>query len=67
MSPLNSSTRLTIAEVIDRIIHSGRITRRDETYFFRAMIAETPLTQTEQNQVRKVCDRLNMGLLRVVE
>jgi hypothetical protein len=31
------------------------------------MIAEVPLTQAEQNQVRNVFDRLSMGLLRVVE
>ena len=67
MTPLNSSNRLTIAQVIDRIMRSGRITRLDENYFFRAMLAEAPLTQVEQNQVRNVFDRLSMGLLRVVE
>ncbi len=67
MTPLNGSNRLTIAQVIDRIMRSGRITRLDENYFFRAMLAEAPLTPAEQNQVRNVFDRLNMGLLRVVE
>lgn len=67
MTPSNSSTRLTIAQVIDRILRSGRITRIDENYFFRAMAAETPLSQEEQSQVRNVFDRLSMGLLQVVD
>lgn len=61
------STSLTIAQVIDRIVRSGRITRVDEAYFLRAMVADTPLSREEQNQVRNVFDRLRMGLLHVVD
>lgn len=56
-----------IAQVIDRIYRSGRITRADEHHFLRAMIAENPLSQAEQQQVRDVFNRLQMGLLRVVD
>lgn len=67
MPRFNDSTQLTIAQVIDRVIRSGRITRVDEHCFFHAMVAETPLSQEEQSQVRNVFDRLNMGLLQVVD
>ncbi|MBW4695040.1 MAG: hypothetical protein KME27_25090 [Lyngbya sp. HA4199-MV5] len=63
----NHSSSLTIAQVIERIVHSGRITRVDEAYFMRAMVANTPLSHEEQNQVRNVFDRLRMGLLQVVD
>lgn len=56
-----------IAHVVDRIYRSGRITRADEHHFLRAMIAEDPLSPEEQQQVRDVFDRLQMGLLRVVD
>ncbi|XGW00486.1 MAG: hypothetical protein ACAF41_16315 [Leptolyngbya sp. BL-A-14] len=61
------STSLTIAQVIDRIVRSGRITRVDEAYFLHAMVADTPLSHEEQSQVRNVFDRLRMGLLQVVD
>ncbi|XHX76874.1 MAG: hypothetical protein RBJ76_20900 [Stenomitos frigidus ULC029] len=67
MPPSNGFTQPTIAQVFDRIIRSGRITRVDENYFFHAMLAEVPLTPVEQSQVRNVLDRLSMGLLRVVD
>jgi hypothetical protein len=57
----------TIAQVIDRIVRSGRITRLDENYFFHAMVSDTPLSHEEQSQVRNVFDRLRMGLLQVVD
>ncbi|MBW4471171.1 MAG: hypothetical protein KME45_12310 [Stenomitos rutilans HA7619-LM2] len=63
----NHSTPLTIAQVIERIFSSGRITRVDEAYFLHAMIADTPLSHEEQSQVRHVFDRLKMGLLQVVD
>lgn len=63
----NGSAQLTIAQVLDRIIRSGSITRVDETYFFHAMVAEMPLSPEEQSQVRNVLARLRMGLLRVID
>lgn len=61
------STSLTIAQVMDRVVRSGRITRVDEAYFLQAMVADTPLSHEEQTQVRNVFDRLRMGLLQVVD
>lgn len=63
----NYSTQFTIAQVIDRVVRSGRITRVDENYFLHAMVADTPLSREEQSQVRNVFDRLQMGLLQVVD
>ncbi len=60
-------TRLTLAQVVDRIYRSGRITRVDERYFLQAMVADELLSHEEQAQVRNVFDRLQMGLLQVVD
>jgi hypothetical protein len=57
----------TIAQVIDRVVRSGRITRVDENYFLHAMVSDVPLSHDEQSQVRNVFERLRMGLLQVVD
>lgn len=62
ISPLNT---ITIRQVVKRILHSGRITRADEKFFLRAMVAEDPLTTEEMEQISTVLDRLQMGLLKV--
>lgn len=62
ISPLNT---ITIRQVVKRILHSGRITRADEKFFLRAMVAEDPLTTEEMAQISTVLDRLQMGLLKV--
>lgn len=64
ISPLNT---ITIAQVVNRILNSGKITRADEKFFLRAMVAEEPLTAEEMQQVSNVLNRLQMGLLRVVD
>lgn len=60
--PLNT---ITIRQVVKRILNSGRITRADEKFFLKAMVAEDPLTTEEMAQVSLVLDRLQMGLLKV--
>lgn len=64
ISPLNT---ITIAQVVKRILNSGKITWADEKFFLRAMVAEEPLTTEEMQQVSDVLNRLQMGLLKVVD
>ncbi|MBF2026646.1 MAG: hypothetical protein IGS48_07755 [Oscillatoriales cyanobacterium C42_A2020_001] len=64
ISPLNT---ITIAQVVKRILNSGKITLADEKFFLRAMVAEEPLTTEEMQQVSNVLNRLQMGLLKVVD
>jgi len=62
VSPLNT---ITVRQVVKRILNSGRITRADEKFFLRAMVAEESLTNEEMQQISMVLDRLQMGLLKV--
>lgn len=62
ISPINT---VTLRQVVRRILSSGKITRADEKFFLKAMVAEEPLTQDEMKQVSNVLDRLQMGLLKV--
>jgi hypothetical protein len=59
--------RMSIESVIRRILESGMITNADKNWLYRATLSEIYLTNDELNQVRRVMDRLQMGLVRVVE
>lgn len=57
-----------IAQVAERVLASGRITALDQNYFLKAALSlENPLSPLEQSKVKQVFDRLQMGLLVVVD
>lgn len=57
----------TIEQVTSRIVASGKITRADERLLLKAATSEQPLSDRDLGQVKKVLDRLKMGLLKVVD
>ncbi len=60
-------TAVSIGQVIKRILGTGKITHDDELFFHQAMRSETPLDDEEMDQVTKVYDRLQMGLIKVAD
>lgn len=57
----------SIEQIAERIIASGRITRADEHFFLRTALSGDPPSDAEMGQIKRVVDRLHMGLLRVVD
>ncbi len=57
----------TIAQVVERILASGKITRADQVSLQRAMSSENPLSGEESRKIKRVFERLQMGLLKVVD
>jgi transcriptional regulator CtsR len=62
-----SISRSVFKKVIDRIFETRTITREDHNVLLRATVSEYPLTMEELTRVRRVIERLQMGLLRVVD
>ncbi len=58
---------ISVSQVVNRILGSGKITRADERFFQLATVAETPLNADEFSQVTQLYNRLQMGLLKVVD
>jgi hypothetical protein len=68
LSPQQSSRAdISIEQIADRIIASGRITRADERFFMQAALANVPPSEEEMSHIKRVIDRLHMGLLRVLD
>lgn len=67
ISSLNPLSATSISHVVNRILGSGKITREDEYVFQVAMVAEAPLNAQELSQVSDIYNRLQMGLLKVVD
>jgi hypothetical protein len=62
-----STPQTSLKHVINRIIASGQITRAERNWFLRATMTDMPFSIEELKQIRSVFDRLQMGLLKVVD
>ncbi|NJP10573.1 MAG: hypothetical protein HC866_14740 [Leptolyngbyaceae cyanobacterium RU_5_1] len=58
---------VTVAQVIKRILGTGKITRADEQFFLWVVAARTHISDEDANRVTDIYDRLKMGLLKVVD
>jgi hypothetical protein len=63
----NYQPKLTLKQIVKHILNSGKITAIERNWFHRATLAETPLDPDELAQIRQVFDRLQMGLIKVVD
>jgi hypothetical protein len=53
--------------VMHRIVASGRITAVDRACLLQTALDETPLSEELTGQMTRLFDRLQMGLLKVVD
>ena len=59
--------KVRLRETVERIVASGRITRADEDLLLQAATSDQVLTSEEMELVKRVFDRLQMGILKVSE
>ncbi|MGF1495653.1 MAG: hypothetical protein ACFB8W_02345 [Elainellaceae cyanobacterium] len=68
MPPSNINTsRDTLQSVSDRIFATGRITRSDKDWLLKAALSNSELSSAEMEAVRRIFDRLQMGLVKVAD
>ncbi len=57
----------TIRQIVEKIFTSGAITRADQKSLRQAMFADHQLSSEDADQIKRVFDRLQMGLLKIVD
>jgi hypothetical protein len=58
---------VAIQELVDRILASRRISRTEQNRFMSVLLAKNSLSEEDQQQITRVFDGLQMGLIRVVD
>ncbi|MEW5856352.1 MAG: hypothetical protein AB1861_03035 [Cyanobacteriota bacterium] len=61
------SLSLTIAQLVEQLLTTRRITRNDQQRLMGALLSKTALSAEEQIQVNRVFDSLKQGYIRVVD
>jgi len=65
--PSISSQFASPQQVIQKILHFGKITPIERHWLLQAGISELQLSEAELAQIRLIHDRLRMGLIKVVD
>ncbi len=66
-SESSPTPKFSVESVARRILESGKITPADKNCLYRATLSEIALSSDELIQVRRIMERLQMGLVRVVD
>ncbi|MCU0524981.1 MAG: hypothetical protein MUF72_09170 [Elainella sp. Prado103] len=61
------TSEATLQHMVQRVLTSGRITNTERLWFHQAILSDLILDSEMMNQVRQVFDRLQMGLIKVVD
>ncbi|MEB3295240.1 MAG: hypothetical protein VKJ24_18965 [Synechococcales bacterium] len=65
-SGVQSSAQQPLATVIDRIFTTGQITVTDRNYLLLMTLQTTPLGMTDRVKIDRLFQRLQQGLVRVI-
>ncbi len=65
-TPSNSSNS-EIQKLIDRVLESNQITRREHLQLTSAMLSTKSITEENHRQINRIFDQIQMGRLVVLE
>lgn len=60
-------SELTLQQMVQQVLTSGRITTKERLWFHQAILSDQVIEPEMISQVRRVFDRLQMGLIKVVD
>ncbi|WP_414575541.1 hypothetical protein [Anabaena sp. CCY 9402-a] len=67
MQATSSSIPLSLETVLERIFAIGRITRRDQQLLMSTLLSKEGLNERERQQISRIFDGIQRGLLKVVD
>ncbi|AFY46597.1 hypothetical protein Nos7524_0691 [Nostoc sp. PCC 7524] len=67
MQAISTLTPLSLETVLQRIFAIGRITRRDQQLLMSTLLSKEDLNEKERQQISRVFDGVQKGLLKVVD
>jgi hypothetical protein len=59
--------KLSVETIVERILAFRQITRTDQRLLMTALLSKDSFNESEQSQINLVFDRLQRGLIRVVD
>lgn len=67
MRTSQNKSNLTIAQMVDRIVASGKIARREHLILTSAILSDDKISEEERYQINRVFDYIQIGRLNFID
>mgnify|MGYP003444856887 FL=1 len=67
MRTSQNKSNLTIAQMVDRIVASGKIARREHLILTSAILSDDKISDEERYQINRVFDYIQIGRLHFID
>jgi hypothetical protein len=67
MSTSPKKSNLTISQMVDRIVASGKIARREHLVLTSAILSDDKISEEDRHQINRVFDYLQIGRLKFID
>jgi len=67
MSTSPKKSNLTISQMVDRIVASGKIARREHLVLTSAILSDDKISEEDRHQINRVFDYIQIGRLKFID
>ena len=67
MRTSHNKSNLTISQMVDRIVASGMITRRENLVLTSALLSDDKITEEDRHQINRIFDYIQIGRLKFID
>jgi hypothetical protein len=67
MRTSHNKSNLTIYQKVDRIVASGKITRREHLVLTSAILSDDKISEEDRHQINRIFDYIQIGRLKFID
>ncbi len=67
MRTSHNKSNLTIPQIVDRIVASGKIARREHLVLTSAILSDDKISEEDRHQINRIFDYLQIGRLKFID
>ena len=67
MRTSHTKSNLTISQMVDRIVASGKITRRENLFLTSALLSDDKISEEDRHQINRIFDYIQIGRLKFID
>ena len=67
LSTAKNKSGLTVNQMVETIMTSGQITRRQHIQLTNAILSENQITEEDRRQINRILDYLQIGKIKIVD
>jgi uncharacterized tellurite resistance protein B-like protein len=67
MRTSQNRSNLTISQMVERIVASGKLTRREHLVLTSAILSDDKISEEERHQINRIFDYIQIGRLNFID